>query len=184
MLSLWEDDVKIFICPTSLTCLNRLAQDLRSWGLGLAVLTLVSQVGAVQRASLKRSPPSSGVWAEKTPLASSWHSWLLRHLPLSLWGPPEGPLHTVASWKLDFLHLAENAQSRCSKKTQQKPLYMECPSSALYPSRQSQRPPRCKEKGPRLPLLIGGVSKNVWTCFKTASYHRCNSLPSPPSPHL
>lgn len=66
MLSLWEDDVKTFICPTSPTCLNRLAQDLRGWGLGLAVLTLVSQVGAIQRASLNYPPPS-GVWAEKTP---------------------------------------------------------------------------------------------------------------------
>lgn len=126
MLPLWEDNVKIFICPTSPTCLNRLAQGLRGWGLGLAVLTLVSQVGAVQRASLKYPPPS-GVWAEKTPIARSWHSWALSHLPLSLCGLPEGPLHIVASWKLDSLHLAENAQSRCSKKTQQKPLYMECP---------------------------------------------------------
>ena len=30
---------------------------------------------------------------------------------------------------------------------------------------------------------MGGVSKNLLACFKIASYHRWNSLPSPPSAH-
>lgn len=38
----------------------------------------------------------------------------------SLCGPSVDSLHVVASWQLDFLHSAEDAQGKYSEKTQQK----------------------------------------------------------------